>query len=149
MVRDDSDNDDVRDSLPYHKRNIYKPSSLCTHGHRNRLRKGQCKNLAQIHCPLMLPKNDHFESVVSCRLVTCDSPIVVQPRIHLGVGWRFAELDPSHQLTPVLLWSDLHSMSYLCLVIQDSKPILLANKNQRALIVLGTTHYTKFNQNKY
>ena len=40
-------------------------------------------------------------------------------------------------------------MSYLRLVIQDSQPILLANKNQHGLIVLGTTHQTKFNQNKY
>ena len=61
-----------------------------------------------------------------------------------GLDCKFAELFSSHQLTPVLMWSDLHSMSYLRLVIQDSKPILLANKNQHAMIVLGTTHQTKF-----
>ena len=95
-------------------------------------------------------KNDHFE-LVGAWTWTRDKPsLCSQPRITPEVSTlQFAELFSSHQLTPVLMWSDLHSMSYLRLVIQDSQPILLANKNQHGIIVLGTTHQTKFNQNKY
>ena len=87
-------------------------------------------------------KIDHFE-IGAAWIVTRDRPLWSQPRIALEVS-AGSLLSCSHQLTPVLMWSDLHSMSYLRLVMQDSKPILLANKNQHGIIVLGTTHQTKF-----